>query len=256
MEIIMKKTLYIPIKSIIALSLIVGCTYKSNAMQAPSQNTWYDTRIKNRGVVYFYEKGKPYYEFTNFFEPKSPVKIDGFDWPTTEQYYQAGKFTENSIRDLIRRGSNQSWKDRKPSHKSWGAWAFYIANEAPEIKNKAQQRQDWFTAIPGLGMQRNINRMLVALRAKFNQDPHLRKLLLNTYPQVLVEDSPGDGYFGTGNPNKNIPLGTGQNLLGRMLMHVRKEIYRKDVLGNPNPETPFNTNTDFTLDYLLSGAKI
>ncbi len=219
--------------------------------------TWYDQRIAQRGVIYFYDNGKPYYEFTNFFDLKTPVRIDGFTWPTTEQYYQAGKYTDNSLRNLIRTGSDKNWSDKKPHHKSWGAWAFYIANQADEVEKRATVRADWFSVIPALGMQRNINRMLVALRAKFNQDRALAKQLLDTYPAVLVEDSNKDGYFGAGNPQGKTPVaqGMGENLLGRMLMHVRKELYRK-LHNIPNPERPFDVANDFSLASLLGGGKI
>lgn len=221
-----------------------------------TKNTWYDERIRDRGVIYFYEKNTPFYEFTNFYETKNPLKINGYKWPTTEQYYQAGKITDESLKSLIREGYDSNWADKKPAKKSWGAWAFYIANQSPDVKLKAQVRPDWRKMLSN-GMQRNINRMLVALRAKFDQDPALATELLKTYPKVLVEDSPYDGYFGAGNEQGQnpVPQGTGQNILGRMLMHVRKELFRKKN-NLPNPERPFDIQNDFTLDFLLSGAKI
>jgi ribA/ribD-fused uncharacterized protein len=244
---IQKEILMKIIKYMISLACLalLACAVPAVAMHNPAapqhmkpgqntQNTWYDQRIINRGVIYFYDKTQPYYWMTNFFD--APIKVDGFDWPTTEQYYQAGKFTDNSLR-------------------SWGSWAFYIANESKDVKQKAQVRADWFQVIPRLGMQRNINRMLVALRAKFAHGSKLGNDLLATYPKVLVEDSPYDGYFGAGDEKKKIAQGTGQNLLGRMLMHVRKELYRKSQ-NMQNPERPLDVNNDFTLDYLLSGGKI
>lgn len=225
----------------------------------PHQNrtgTWYDQKIINRGVIYFYDNSRPYYSFTNFFELPKSAHIDGYTWHTTEQYYQAGKFTDKSLRNLIRKGSDHKWHEKKPAHKSWGSWAFYIANESSEVKQKAKVRSDWFEYLPTLGMQRNINRMLVALRAKFGQNPDLAQQLLATYPKILVEDSYKDGYFGAGNPNgkTQVTQGHGQNLLGRMLMHVRKELYRKKK-NIPNPERPFEMN-EFSLDYLLNGGQI
>lgn len=245
----------IKVFSLMCLGLLYGsCTIQAMQKGARPQhgtagtpNTWYDTRITRRGAIYFYDCSKPYYEFTNFYEPALPVVIDGFAWPTTEQYYQAGKFTDNGIRHLIRTGSCKGFKDRKPSHKSWGAWAFYIGNEAQAVRGK--KRADWLQVISGLSMRRNINRMLIALRAKFGNDAHLRQMLLGTYPKILVEDSPRDGYFGTGNPKKGIAQGVGKNLLGRLLMHVRSELYT----GKTNM---FNEMSDFSLNYLLGEGEI
>ena len=121
--------------SLLAGALIALQCISLSAMQDPStpqhmepgQNTagtWYDQRIAQRGVIYFYDHGKPYYTFTNFYKLKSPLRIDGFSWPTTEQYYQAGKFTDNTLRNLIRTGSDSNWKDHKPKQKSWETGRF------------------------------------------------------------------------------------------------------------------------------------
>ncbi len=210
----------------------------------PGQNThgtWYDKRLQKRGAIYFYDSGSPYYEFTNFYRVKK-LRIDGFDWPTTEQYYQAGRFTDNSIRNLIRTGNDRAWPQFHITRKvTWGVWAFDIAH-----KFSNYQRADWFNVGPKTdGMQRNVDRMLNALRAKFKQNKKLGALLLKTHPNVLIEDSYQDGYFGAGNPVNGIPQGSGENLLGRMLMHVRRELFT-------GREKPFDTKSAFSLDYLLN----
>lgn len=56
--------------------------------------------------------------------------------------------------------------------------------------------------------------MLVALRAKFTQNEDLRTKLLETGTAVLHEDSPTDMFWGK----------RGKDMLGRLLMRVRKEI--------------------------------
>ena len=45
-------------------------------------------------AILFYDKGQPYYEFTNFQEGY-PLNIDGKIWPTSEHYFQAQKFVGN-----------------------------------------------------------------------------------------------------------------------------------------------------------------
>lgn len=54
--------------------------------------------------------------------------------------------------------------------------------------------------------------------AKFLQHPELRKQLMDTGNEELIEDSPVDWYWGCGAD------GTGQNVLGQVLMEVRTEL--------------------------------
>jgi hypothetical protein len=37
-------------------------------------------------TICFYNRGEPYYEFTNFW--MAPLWLDGADWPSTEHYFQ------------------------------------------------------------------------------------------------------------------------------------------------------------------------
>lgn len=54
------------------------------------------------GVIYFYENGRPYFAFTNF--ARYPVIMDNQEWPTSEYYYQAQKFTHHpNLQEAIRK---------------------------------------------------------------------------------------------------------------------------------------------------------
>ncbi len=156
------------------------------------------------GSLKFYEKNKPYYEFTNFYEPKKPINIDKREWKTSEHYFQAMKFTDLNTQETIR---NQS----SPRD------AFSLARDLIN-KNKSLLVANWHKSV-------KYQAMLDALKAKFSQDSSLKNLLLGTNNLILVED--------TGlNPNKNqIDTewgagldGLGQNHLGRLLMLVREEL--------------------------------
>jgi len=57
-----------------------------------------------------------------------------------------------------------------------------------------------------------------ALRAKFTQHPDLRTLLLGTGDEEIVENAPGDYYWGCGKD------GSGKNRLGALLMELRAEL--------------------------------
>ena len=57
-----------------------------------------------------------------------------------------------------------------------------------------------------------------AVRAKFRTHADLRAELLATGDEELVENAPGDYYWGCGAD------GSGKNMLGRILMEVRAEL--------------------------------
>ena len=142
------------------------------------------------GAIYFYEKGKPYYEFTNFYQGK-PVMIDGKLWPTTEHYYQAMKTEDKLLQEKIR--------------------------QSPDVRtvfNLGQQiskRPDW--------AKHSVNYMVKAVREKFTQDDQLNKLLLSTKDTVLVEAAgKRDSFYGAGGDWK------GTNHLGQILTHIRAEL--------------------------------
>ena len=62
--------------------------------------------------------------------------------------------------------------------------------------------------------------MEVALREKFKQ-PYFKKILQSTQGSDIIENSPYDSFWGTGDEEG---LGQGYNHLGRLLMKIRDEI--------------------------------
>lgn len=74
----------------------------------------------------------------------------------------------------------------------------------------AAVRPDW--------QQAKVDVMRTALRAKFTQHAAARALLLATGTALLVEASPNDYVWGEGLD------GTGENLLGKLLMELRAEL--------------------------------
>jgi ribA/ribD-fused uncharacterized protein len=139
-------------------------------------------------TIYFYSiREKPYGCFSNF----SPhgIKIDGVWWPTVEHYFQAQKFAGTPHVEQIRRASTpkqaaQMGRDRKlPLRSDW-----------EQVKDEV---------------------MFKAVLRKFETHQELRTLLLNTGQEEIVENAPGDYYWGCGAD------GSGQNQLGKTLMEVR-----------------------------------
>ncbi|KAI0715555.1 DUF1768-domain-containing protein [Fomitopsis betulina] len=144
------------------------------------------------GAILFYDRDKPYYEFTNF----SPHGIQWEDkrYPTAEHLFQAHKFFDTAplIAEEIR-------------HLSSARDALAKAG-----RHRDRQRADWFTV--------NIGVMDAVLHAKFTQHLELRELLLGTQEAELIEDSPVDAFWGWGSD------GMGSNELGRALMRLRERL--------------------------------
>jgi len=175
--------------------------------------TWLDTDL-----ISFQNEKEKYGEFSNY--SPHPVTIDGVEYKTTEHYFQAQKFTNNSL--LFQQVRNAP----SPGEAKDIAW-----------KKTNQKRSVWDDV--------SITIMEKAIRTKFAQGTPLAEILKGTYPKILVElpsHSVGymDNFWGAwtdkNNPQNN-PIG--QNHLGRILMHVRAEL-----LGKISPNTPYSGKGD------------
>ncbi|GJE95755.1 NADAR family protein [Phanerochaete sordida] len=157
-----------------------------------SASRWKFWKTNKKTPILFYERGRPYYEFTNF--AAFPVYYEDRLYPTSEHLFQALKFIGHRP-DLAERVRNA------PS-------ARQALTEA--TNNRRKQRNDWFHV--------NLNMMDRALHAKFTQHAALRDMLLGTGDRLLIENSPLDDFWGTG---RN---GRGQNELGKALMRLRNHL--------------------------------
>ncbi|KAF9218939.1 DUF1768-domain-containing protein [Gyrodon lividus] len=158
---------------------------------------------RKQNKISFYEKGKPYYEFTNF----SPhdVTYEGKRYPTSEHLFQAFKFMDAHphIAERIR---------------TCGEKPMQAFDEAHKYQSTA--RSDW--------AQVHVEKMGIALELKFTQHEDLKELLLDTGDAELVEDSPRDWFWGIGAD------GSGRNELGKALMRLRRELRHGDLSNHPH----------------------
>ena len=156
---------------------------------------WYLDTASNH--IDFYNREDPFYEFTNFFV--CPILIiDNNSWPTTEHYFQAQKFVGTPHCEFIRRLNTprDSFEyARRPKVQTW-------------------IRADW-------GRVKEFV-MLKALEEKFNQNEHLKDLLIRTGDKKLYEHTNNDRFWGDGGDRK------GQNKLGMLLMQVRFELHGRE----------------------------
>lgn len=142
-------------------------------------------------TIYFYSHLKePYGCFSNF--SRHGVSFDGKWWPTTEHYFQAQKFLSETDQEQIRQTSNpnraaQMGRDRKRT----------LRPDWEEIKDEVMYR---------------------AVLKKFQTHPEIGEILQATGDKKIVENAPGDYYWGCGAD------GSGRNMLGQILMRVRSEL--------------------------------
>jgi len=143
-------------------------------------------------TVYFYSTRGEYGGFSNF--SRHGFELDGEYWPTSEHYFQAQKFPNTPDCDQIRQAKTpkdaaKMGRDRtRPLRKDW-----------EQVKDDMMRK---------------------AVLRKFETHADIREILLATGDGEIVENAPGDYYWGCGKD------GSGKNMLGLILMEVR-EILRK-----------------------------
>ncbi len=141
--------------------------------------------------LYFYSTNEPFGEFSNF--SQHGIEMDGLWWPTVEHYFQAQKFEDAAYRERIRTAP-----DPKKAAELGRSRAMPLRADWEQIKEDVMAR---------------------AVLQKFKTHRALRELLLSTGSQPIVENAPGDYYWGCGKD------GSGQNKLGQILEHVRAHLH-------------------------------
>jgi ribA/ribD-fused uncharacterized protein len=140
--------------------------------------------------ILFYSADDSYGYLSNHYP--SPINLKGKVWPTTEHYFQAMKFEGHPWEEAIRCAET-----------SEQSAVMGRSRDAP-------MRGDWQDIKYGV--------MKEAVLAKFSQHEDLQVLLLQTANIEIVEHTATDAVWGDGGD------GSGQNLLGKLLMEVREEI--------------------------------
>ncbi|RXJ74453.1 GTP cyclohydrolase [Veronia nyctiphanis] len=138
-------------------------------------------------TIHFYEPDEDYGSLSNFYP--ATLFIDGVTWPTSEHYYQAQKFNHPPVIEAIRFAESAKK-------------AFKLSRLYGHL-----MRDDWYD------IRQDVMRR--AITEKFLQHPELRKQLLETGGQELVEHTAKDPFWGDAGD------GSGQNEMGKILMEVR-----------------------------------
>jgi len=152
--------------------------------------------------------------FSNF--SRHQVVIKNKRYRTTEHYYQSQKFATT---DPLY--ANKIAKTARPSE----------AAKLGRDRSRKLLRKDWESAKIGV--------MRIALRAKVDQHPEIRELLLSTGDRKMEETSPTDAFWGTGQDGK------GQNWLGRLWMELRASLRGEAVKIARTAPPPTETTEEF-----------
>jgi N-glycosidase YbiA len=154
--------------------------------------------ITSETTILFYRVSEAYGGFSNF--SPHPFELKGRVWPTSEHYFQAQKFAGTEHEEAVRMAQSPM-----------AAAQMGRSRERP-------LRPDWESVKDDI--------MREALRAKFNQHPALRSMLLATGDAELIENSGNDNYWADGGD------GSGKNRLGQLLMDLRAQL-REPLTDSP-----------------------
>lgn len=179
---------------------------------------------------------KNYDFFSNFYN--HPIVVNGIEFPSVEHFYQWSKSDDIEYKNKIMQAP--------------------YAGKAKRIGKKAKTVSNWDNLKSEV--------MLVGLKEKF-KDPILQEKLLDTGYDQIIENSPFDKYWGTGD---DAGFGSGKNMLGKMLMFIR-EYYRENLvfpikdynseIPNENHAGAFGTKRKFDIHtgidlYTNDGANV
>jgi N-glycosidase YbiA len=141
-------------------------------------------------TIYFYNTVDKYGCLSNF--SRHGFELDGLYWMTSEHYFQAQKFPNTPHLEEIRlaktpKQAAMMGRDRRlPLRPDW-----------EQVKDDVMRK---------------------AVLKKFQTHVDIREILLSTGDEELVENAPGDYYWGCGKD------GTGKNMLGIIVMEIREII--------------------------------
>lgn len=144
---------------------------------------------------------KGQYHFLSNFYPSTFIFRNEV-WPSVEHFYQGYKTTIPELRERIRLVSRPNLAKKLGSYRTY--------------QGQPVMRDNW--------NELKLKAMVVGINCKFDQNPDLAKLLINTYNKILVEgNSWHDNFWGNCTCIKCVDI-KGLNWLGRILMGKRQQL--------------------------------
>jgi hypothetical protein len=136
----------------------------------------------------FYENS--YFVFHNF--SAHAIKYNGVVYPTAEHAFHVSKFDDVKIKEEIKNAESP-------------LKAFELGK-----KYKPFRKTNWDEI--------KVNVLYEIIKEKVKQHEEVRKALLVTGDEEIIEDNPNDNFWGSGKDGK------GQNNTGKILMKIRQEL--------------------------------
>jgi hypothetical protein len=147
----------------------------------------------------------PYGWLGNMFA--APITYQGQIWRTSEALFQAIRFEDVTIREMIRN------------------------EKSPMAAKMVAKRKEYTTkrVVEPMSME-DIDNMRLCLRIKFDQHRDLRDKLLKTWDHIIFEDVSARNrarqkFWGAVKTDGKLD---GNNMLGKLLMELRVELKNKD----------------------------
>jgi diaminohydroxyphosphoribosylaminopyrimidine deaminase/5-amino-6-(5-phosphoribosylamino)uracil reductase len=204
-------TAYLP-QSGALTSVAASATARALGSASPPQDGSTSGSAGQGQCIEFYKAWDEYGCFSNFsahpIQMPSPGGGPLQEWLSVEHYYQSQKFQGVEDPEAVALIAAIA---TAPSPEEAAAIGRRAERERPDLVHP-----DWEADKPGV--------MLGALRAKFMEHAGPRRLLLST-SGPLAESSPHDYYWGRGYD------GSGNNMLGRLLVEVREEMVAREQGG-------------------------
>lgn len=155
------------------------------------RDTWLKEKMDD--VIGFYPR--EFYPLDNFSSFK--VEVDGYLYASLEEAFQSSLFLPD-YPDISQKIKNS-----------------HSAHEAQKIMFENIDKVKY-------SFDEQLVIMEKLLRIKLEQNPYVKKKLLETKDYTIVEDSPKDSYWGWG-INRD-----GENQLGKLWMKLREEIKKQE----------------------------
>lgn len=189
--------------------------------------------LQGKPIDFYDTKLNPFTDFLgNFF--KAEIKLSRNSYPCAEALYQAAKFIDQNQKldgvfnsKLLEVFNEVNLKKSKSFLQ--GASIGHAAWELGQVLNKSgiNQRENWNSL--------NILIMENILRLKYDQNPQLAELLLQTGNCVLNERTDNDSFWGGGVLADGVYVG--QNQLGQCHMRLRAEMQSNNSALRSVPKT-------------------
>ncbi|WP_160174103.1 NADAR domain-containing protein [Endozoicomonas montiporae] len=164
----------------------------------------YSSHVNNPNNVIISASDNSFKEFSIYDKGTFNVIIDGTEWSTVAHYVYAARFNPFSDEYFEVRTKVNPVELFK-----------YMHND-PNDKSKVRESN-----LEGWSIEHERGAMLKALREKVKQNTELQTKLLSTGDKPIFYSSTNSGYWGVSAVDGK---GTGQNVVGAMLMQIRDEL--------------------------------